>query len=185
MPPMSLKRAAWGALFALQAALAGAVSVTGTILIFAQDEATSTAGSSGLRGYGIPYEVLVVPEEGVDLPELTSGEEEGNYGGIVVINEVGYDYEGGWRSAITDEQWDEIYEYQTSFGVRLVHLNVFPSSEYGTWSPPAHTSSSGTNSKIPGVTTFNPSGLGCCDEGMEQTIRLTDTSEFPTANLRE
>lgn len=129
---MSFKTLAWGALLALQAALTDAVSVSGTILIFAQDEATSTAGSSGLRGYGIPYEVVIVPEDGIELPELSSSEEDGNYGGIVVLNEVGYDYEDGWRSAITQEQWDEIHEYQTSFGVRLVHLNVFPSSEYGT-----------------------------------------------------
>ena len=130
---MSPKSLVWGALVALQAALVDAVTVSGTILIFAQDEATSTAGSSGLRGYGIPYETVIVPEDGIELPELSSGEEEGNYGGIIVLNEVGYDYDGGWRSAITEEQWEEIYEYQTSFGVRLVHLNVFPSSEYGRW----------------------------------------------------
>lgn len=128
---MSLRTLAWSAFLALQATLAGAVSVSGTILVLAQDEATSTAGTSGLRGYGIPYEVLIVPEDGADLPELTSGEEEGKYGGFVVLNEVGYNYDDGWRSAITEEQWEEIYEYQTSFGVRLVHLNVFPSSEYG------------------------------------------------------
>lgn len=128
---MSVRILAWGGLLALQAALADALTVSGTILILAQDEDTSTAGTSGLRGYGIPYETLVVPEDGVELPELSSSEEDGNYGGFIVLNEVGYDYEGGWSSALTEEQWETIYDYQTSFGVRLVHLNVFPSEEYG------------------------------------------------------
>ena len=130
---MYFKTLAWGALLALQAALSEAITLSGTILILSPDEATSGSGSSGLRGYGIPYEVLIVPQEGAELPELTNSDNEGNYGGIVVLNEVGYDYDDGWRSAITEEQWDEIHEYQTHFGVRLVHLNVFPSSEYGGW----------------------------------------------------
>ena len=125
------KTLVWGALLALRAAFVDAITVSGTILIFAQDEATSTAGTSGLRGYGIPYETLIVPEEGAELPELTTSEEEGNYGGFIVLNEVGYEYDNGFRSALTDEQWEAIHEYQLSFGVRLVHLNVFPSEEYG------------------------------------------------------
>ena len=132
---MSIKTLACGTLLALQATLANALTVSGTILIIAQDEATSTAGTSGLRGYGIPFETLIVPEDGVELPGLNSSEEDGNYGGLIVLNEVGYDYEDGWRSAITDEQWEAIYEYQTSFGVRLVQLNVFPGEEYGREAP--------------------------------------------------
>ena len=183
---MYVRTLAWGAVLALQAALADAITVSGTILVLAQDEATTASGTSGLRGYGIPYEVLVVPEDGAELPELSSAEGEGNYGGFVVLNEVGYDYEDGWRSALTSEQWEEIWEYQTSFGVRLVHLNVFPSSEYGKCSllSVALPCCLAANSTALGVTTFNPSGLGCCDEGVDQTIYLTDTSEFPTANMK-
>ena len=92
---MSLKTLACGALLALQATLANAITVSGTILILAQDEATSTAGTSGLRGYGIPFETLIVPEDGIELPELNSSEEDGNFGGFIVLNEVGYDYEDG------------------------------------------------------------------------------------------
>ncbi|SPO06303.1 related to extracellular serine-rich protein [Cephalotrichum gorgonifer] len=162
---MHLRALAWGALIALQAALGDARTLSSTILILAEDDATAASGTSGLRGYGIPYEVLLVPREGAALPELTSSEEDGNYGGIVVLNEVGYDYDDGWRSALTEEQWDSVYEYQTSFGVRLVRLNVFPTSEFG-------------------VTTANPSGLGCCDEGVEQTISIIDDSQFTTARLK-
>ena len=178
------KTLVWGALLALRAAFVDAITVSGTILIFAQDEATSTAGTSGLRGYGIPYETLIVPEEGAELPELTTSEEEGNYGGFIVLNEVGYEYDNGFRSALTDEQWEAIHEYQLSFGVRLVHLNVFPSEEYGMMRTNTGPSGTRANSRIPGVTTANPGGLGCCEEEMEdQTVRLIDTSEFPTANL--
>lgn len=123
----------WGALLAFWVAFSNAITVASTILVLAQDEATSVSGTSGLRGYGIPYEVLTVPEDGTELPELSSSDEEGNYGGLIVLNEVGYEYEGGWSSALTKEQWEAIHEYQVSFGVRLVHLNVFPSEEYGKW----------------------------------------------------
>lgn len=118
-------------LLAFQRPFSNAIIVSSTILVLAQDEETSTSGTSGLRGYGIPYEVLAVPEDGTELPELESSDEEGNYGGFIVLNEVGYEYESGWSSALTAEQWDTIHKYQASFGVRLVHLNVFPSEEYG------------------------------------------------------
>lgn len=119
------------ALLALRIPLSNATTVTSTILVLAQDEATSISGTSGLQGYGIPFEVLTVPEDGTKIPELASSDGDGNYGGLIVLNEVGYEYEGGWSSALTKEQWDAIHEYQDSFGVRLVHLNVFPSEEYG------------------------------------------------------
>jgi len=123
-----------GALLTLYATLAdAALSASSTILIFARDEAAATSGSYGLRGYGIPYEVVLVPVEGIELPELTISETEGKYGGFIILSEVGYDYEDHWRSALTDEQWKALYDYQELFSVRMVRLDSFPSAEFGKW----------------------------------------------------
>lgn len=117
--------------WALFAGLASALTVTSTILVFARDTASSVSATSGLNGYGIPFQVVLVPSTGITLPVLNSSSTEANYGGIIVVGEVGYDYSDGWRSAITPAQWQTLYTYQTTFGVRMVRLDVFPSQEFG------------------------------------------------------
>ncbi|KAF2458194.1 hypothetical protein BDY21DRAFT_363118 [Lineolata rhizophorae] len=167
MPSLaSFSRATLAGLFTglgLLTSLADARSVRSTILVIARDAASAENGYSGLRGYGIPYEVLTVPQGGVTLPTLSDGED-GNYGGIVVISEVSYEYDNGWHSAITTEQWDDIYTYQTDFGVRMVRLDVYPNVEFA------------TETSIPGA--------GCCDSGVEQLVSISDDSAFSTAGMK-
>ncbi|KAK3987294.1 hypothetical protein QBC44DRAFT_127769 [Cladorrhinum sp. PSN332] len=141
-----------------------ALSVANTILIFARDDGSATSATSGLQGYGIPYQVVIVPQAGITLPSLTSSATAGNYGGIIVLSEVAYSYTSGWASAITAAQWQTIYDYQTTFGVRLVRLDAFPSTDLG-------------------VTTAI-AGAGCCNTGVEQSISISSTSQFPTANIK-
>ncbi|KAK0751245.1 hypothetical protein B0T18DRAFT_478288 [Schizothecium vesticola] len=141
----------------------GAISVSGTVLVFARDSASASSATSGLQGYGIPYEVVIVPQSGITLPTLSSSASEGNYGSIIVMSEVAYSFVTGWSSAITPAQWQTLYDYQTSFGVRMVRLDSFPSTDLG-------------------VTAA--SGGGCCNTGVEQLVSITDTSSFPTANLK-
>jgi hypothetical protein len=88
----------------------------------------------------------------------------GNYGLIIVIGLVVYDYGGttGWVSAITSNQWDTLYAYQTKYGVRMVHLDGFPGSFNGT--------------------TVAPGPGGCCSTE-DQTVRLLDPTLVPTAGL--
>jgi len=109
-----------------------ALSVSNTILVFARDAASAASATSGLQGYGIPYQTVIVPQAGITLPALNSSASVGNYGGIIVLSEVAYDYSGSWNSAISAAQWDVIYKYQTDFGVRMVRLDVFPSTDLGT-----------------------------------------------------
>ncbi|KAK4191039.1 hypothetical protein QBC35DRAFT_512775 [Podospora australis] len=141
-----------------------ALSVSNTVLVFARDTGSANSATSGLQGYGIPYEVVIVPQAGITLPALTSAADQGNYGGIIILSEVSYSYPSGWASAITAAQWTTIYNYQTTFGVRLVRLDVFPSPEYG-------------------VTTAI-AGAGCCNAGVEQLVSISDTSKFPSANIK-
>ncbi|KAI8716531.1 hypothetical protein NCS52_00947200 [Fusarium sp. LHS14.1] len=137
-------------------------TVDSTILIFAKDEYAASSAGWGFDGYGIPFEKVLVPQTGFELPILNSSSSKGNYGGIVVVDSVSYEYSDGWRSAISTEQWEKIYEYQINFKVRLVRINEYPGPNFGT----------------------SASGAGCCAEGVDQLISLTDTSDFPTANLK-
>ncbi|WAO91893.1 Hypothetical protein NCS54_00937800 [Fusarium falciforme] len=137
-------------------------TVDSTILIFAKDEYAASSAGWGFEGYGIPFEKVLVPQTGFELPTLNSSSSRGNYGGIVVVDSVSYEYSDGWRSAISTEQWEKIYEYQINFKVRLVRINEYPGPNFGT----------------------TASGAGCCAEGVDQLISLTDTSDFPTANLK-
>jgi hypothetical protein len=114
-------------------AYVGNATISSTVLIIARDATSAENGAaSGLRGYGIPFEVLTVPQEGIpNLPVMNSSTTHGNYGGIVIISEVGYNYDTEYYSALTRRQWNDLYAYQTVFGVRMVRLDVFPTSDFG------------------------------------------------------
>lgn len=119
------------ALLAAQASVAASLAVSNTILVFARDTASATVATLGLQGYGIPYQTVIVPQSGVALPTLNSSTTAGNYGGILVLSEVSYQYSTGFLSALTTAQWTTLFNYQTSFGVRMVRLDVFPTSDFG------------------------------------------------------
>lgn len=140
-----------------------ATSVQSTILVIARDNASAQTATSGLNGYGIPFTTLLVPQSGATLPPLNSSAG-GNFGGIVVASEVSYDYGGttGYQSALTGDQWNQLYAYQLEYGVRMVQYDVYPGPNYGT----------------------TAIGEGCCADNTEQEIYLTNTSDFPTSGLR-
>lgn len=120
--------------FAEEISAVGGVSVSSTILVIARDQTSAQNGAtSGLQGYGIPFEVLTVPKAGISsLPVLNGSATNGNYGGIVIVSEVGYDYDTQYYSALTRVQWNQLYNYQIQFGVRMVRLDVFPTTDFGT-----------------------------------------------------
>jgi hypothetical protein len=136
-----------------------------TFLVLARDASSAYSAYSGLNDYGIPYEVKIIPSGGTSLPVLQSNDADpvGNYGGIVVLSEVSYsDASGNWASAITAAQWTTLYNYQLTFGVRMVRLDVSPSAATGT--------------RVVG---------SCCADSQEQNVYISDTSQFPTAGLKQ
>jgi hypothetical protein len=136
-----------------------------TFLVLARDASSAYSAYSGLNDYGIPYEIKIIPQSGTSLPILQSNDANpvGNYGGIVVLSEVSYaDSSGNWASAITAAQWTTLYNYQTTFGVRMVRLDVSPSAASGT--------------RVVG---------SCCADAQEQNVYISDTSQFPTAGLKQ
>jgi len=147
----------------LASLVSAANTVNSTILVFARDTASGYSGTSGLAGYGIPYQLVVVPQAGITLPVLNSTATAGNFGGIIILSDVAYSYDSGWASAITAAQWAQLFAYQTSFGVRMVRLDVYPGSNFGT--------------------TTAIAGEGCCDAGVEQLVSISSNTAFPKAGM--
>ncbi|VUC20443.1 unnamed protein product [Clonostachys rosea] len=140
-------------------------TVDSTILILAKDAATAKLASDGLNAYGIPYQSFLIAQAGTALPTLNSSLTSGNYGGIIVMSSVAYDYGGttGWQSAITTDQWTALNNYQLSFNVRMVRIDEYPGASFGT--------TPGTDG-------------GCCTSPTTQNISFSDVSDFPTAQLK-
>ena len=137
--------------------------VGSTILILIRQDDNAYSVTSGLDGYGIPYEVARVPKTGFELPALNSSSN-GNYGGIISLSELAYDYDGNWHSGITADQYNSIYAYQVAFGVRFVRIDAYPQPAFGT--------------------TTALSGVGCCSTDVEQLISVTNNTGFATANIK-
>lgn len=111
-----------------------AVSTRANILVIAKDELTAKSAHFGLQAYGIPYRILIVPQEGLALPVLNSSATLGNYGGFVIVGDVSYKYNvpvNPFRSALTDAQWQSLYNYQRDFKVRMVRIDVYPEPQFG------------------------------------------------------
>jgi hypothetical protein len=95
----------------------GSYTVRADILVLSTDQTSSYSATSGLNAHGIPYQLVIVPSGGATLPALNSSATYGNFGGIIVLNEP---------PGITTTQWNAMYSYQTSFGVRMARLNADP-----------------------------------------------------------
>jgi hypothetical protein len=144
------------------AAVIASANVQSTVLVIGRDSYAVSVASSGLNGYGIPFQTLIVPHSGVALPTLSSGTT-GNFGGIIIASQVSYDYGGtiGFQSALTQDQWNSLYAYQIAFGVRMVQYDVYPGPLFGA------------------------SALGgCCGAGVEQLISFNNTSAFTQSGIK-
>lgn len=137
-------------------------TIDSTALVIARDLTSAYSAYSGLNDRGIPYSILVVPETGEALPILNDTATHGNFGLIVIMSEVSYNYGStkGFQSALTPAQWQQLYNYQVAFGVRMVRLDVAPSATTGTQS------------------------LGsCCGTGV-QLVSISNSTLFPGAGLK-
>lgn len=104
-----------------------------TALIIAKSDADATQASYLLNGYGLGFVVQTIPESGATLTVLNNTDG-GNFGLLVVLSEVQYTNSttNKTSNALTDEQWETLYDYQKTFKVRMVHMNVVPGPSFGT-----------------------------------------------------
>lgn len=108
-----------------------AITINSTLLILSRESNATSAATSILQGYGIPYQVVDLSLRGSGYPQLNSTPDAGNFGGIVAVSARDYDGGDDWKSVLSDKQWQELYKYQEAFGVRLVRLNAWPSADFG------------------------------------------------------
>lgn len=106
-------------------------SVGSTVLILARDDADVASTSPGLDAYGIPWQKALIAQGGSPLPVLNSTATNANFGSIILIGSLSYDYNGVFKSALTDAQWNQIYAYQSAFNVRMVRINEYPGIGFG------------------------------------------------------
>ena len=137
------------------------------LIITTTDAGAADQATTVIQGYGVPLQIVPIPQAGTALPTLetiSGGNNNGNYGLIIIVGLVSYNYGGttGWASAITPAQWTQLYNYQTKYGVRMVHLNAFPQAVFGTAAT---------------------APVGCCNTE-EQFVTLTDTAFIPTSGLK-
>jgi hypothetical protein len=133
-------------------------TVDSTILILVREGDATYSVTSGLDAYGIPYDLVFVPKTGFSLPVLNTSSTQGSYGGIISLSELAFEYDTGFGSGISLDQYNSIYAYQLAFGVRFVRIDAFPQAAFGT--------------------TTAPEGSGCCSLDDEQMISLTNSSGF-------
>ncbi|CAO2655486.1 Nn.00g042890.m01.CDS01 [Neocucurbitaria sp. VM-36] len=132
--------------------------IDSTLLILARDRNATSAGTTVLQGYGIPYVVVDLSIPAGGYPQLNATPDTGNFGGIVLVSTRQHRTGDDWKQAMSQRQWEDIYGYQEAFGVRMVRLNAWPYAEFGV-------QSSG--------------GLVTTD----QPVAITNTTDVPKANL--
>jgi hypothetical protein len=148
-----------GLLLSLLIAVSNALNYNSTALVIGVDRTALEQAYYLLNSYGITYDLLAIAQSGTPLPllETSTG---GNYGLLVVVAQAQY----AGISALTTSQWDTLYAYQLKYKVRMVHMNVVPTKEFG-------------------VELVAP----CCANEVEQNATLVEEvamKEFPTAGLR-
>ncbi|KAF3937723.1 hypothetical protein ABW19_dt0202882 [Dactylella cylindrospora] len=141
-------------------------------LILAVDNATAGLTTQPLDGYGMSYDLLIVPKAGIVLPDLNTTSSAGypvcNYNMIIAHSQLSFNYGGddnqNWRSALTPAQWNQIWAYQTLCNVRLIHFNVWPGPDFG----------------------VSVASGGCCspDDPQNVTIVGDAASRFRTSGLK-
>ncbi len=112
---------------------------------------------------GTPYTVFVASPRPSDptadrLASMLSSGCRGFYQGVILGNgQVAYgDPSAGWQSALTDAEWQSLWNYERTFGIRQITWYTYPTAEYG-FNPPTAGSSNPINAQYtaPGQATFS------------------------------
>jgi hypothetical protein len=114
---------------------------------------TLPAIESTLDFLGMPYDVLDVTQlaGGLTADKLADGCN-GLYQAVLLTNgELAYSNAGSWTSALDATQWQTLWDYEVTFGVRQVSWYTYPTAAYGFQAPSAVDT---TNSPLAAKFTF-------------------------------
>jgi hypothetical protein len=110
--------------------LVPATSINMRMLVVSADgtEPILAGIKSILDQLNVPYDVLIASQTPLTASTLSDGNGNGFYQGIfLTTGNLAYDAGGGnWQSALTADQWQTLWQYETTFKVRQSTLYTYP-----------------------------------------------------------
>ncbi|HEU5226820.1 MAG TPA: hypothetical protein VFU49_03330 [Ktedonobacteraceae bacterium] len=117
-----------------------AVTIDLKVLIIATDgtEADLPAITQTLDYLGTPYTIYLAAKTPNGLtPDKLSNGCHGFYQGVIVTTgDLGYFNGTAWVSALSQQEWTNLWTYQATMGVRMLSWYTYPNANYG-YQPPS------------------------------------------------
>ncbi len=109
------------------------------ILVIASDgnEADLAAIKQTLDYVGIPYTVYIAAQtpNGLTPDKLSSGCH-GYYQGVILTNgSLSYYNGSAWASALSQQEWTNLWSYESTMGVREISWYTYPNADFGYQAP--------------------------------------------------
>ncbi len=118
------------------------------ILVIASDgtEADLAAIRQALDYLGEPYTVYVAAQTpgGLTPDTLYSGNHAYYQGVILTTGDLGYNNNGVWQSALSSTEWQNLWTFEGTFGIRQLSWYTYPTANYG-FNPPSASFDSSSN----------------------------------------
>ena len=118
------------------------------ILVIASDgtEADLAAIRQALDYLGEPYTVYVAAQTpgGLTPDTLYSGNHAYYQGVILTTGDLGYNNNGVWQSALSSTEWQNLWTFEGTFGIRQLSWYTYPTASYG-FNPPSASFDSSSN----------------------------------------
>ncbi len=111
------------------------------VLVLSTDgqEAALPAIIQSLVYIGVPYTLHIAVSNTVTLTQgfLADGSHGKFQGIILAVGDMSYTPDGGqtYKSALTDEEWQNLWDYEANFGIRQIGWYTYPTIQYG-WEIP-------------------------------------------------
>ena len=105
------------------------------VLVLSADgsEATLPAIRQILDVLGTPYDVYVATQtpHGLTADRLANGADANYQAVILATGELAYFGPNGWGSALADDEWATLWDFESAFGVRQATFYAYPQPSYG------------------------------------------------------
>jgi hypothetical protein len=114
--------------------LAG-TTLAAKILVVSADgnEADLPAITATLQAMGTPYDVWIANKQPGGLtPAVLASGTQGLYQGVILTTgNLPVQVNGVWQSALSAQEWQNLWSYEANFGVKQVSWYTFPTADYG------------------------------------------------------
>lgn len=112
-----------------------AVTVEAKVLIISADgtESDLPAIKQAFELVGMPYKVWIAAQDPqpLTLDRLANGTYAFYSGVVLTTGSLAYDSGTGWVSALSSEEWQNLWNFEAMFGVRQVTWYTYPTPDYG------------------------------------------------------